>query len=556
VTLALRCTEGALQGQQIEIDRELAIGREMSGAASLGGDTELSRRHARVYVEGSQLLIEDLGSTNGTFVNDQRLTAARSLRDGDRLRCGKTRLEVIRKEAGEPTQPAMPTRAAESPRSSEDAPHLEILAGALEGQSIPLSEQLAFGRAFDEPWALGGDRRLSRRHARVARSAAGTYYIEDTGSTNGTTLNGQQLRGPQALRDGDQIGVGSTRMVAHGLPLAAPVIDPDFDRNSPGFDEPVTVARVRPRQGAPAPSPFTDPSPAPAPGSPPAGDSGALYRPHTFEPPPAFKPAPGFAGAGAGTAQPPLDAAPVPGQLFVPRGAAGARLGSRRLIMVFASVLLVSMLIGLAAVLLAAPPDSRACPNGFVCQKPSRAPALISQTTFRGALGWRVEYDPARLAPASSSVAGNQLLLYESRRQDSVFGLPAGFHIIGVEVRAYPAAKVSARAAMQSMASRLTGNLVGAAQAPSADQIFAEPTLGFHPGVGEVLEGNLRTPQGPGRLLKVTSVAATSGTVTVVAGVIYDVLQGRGRRNDPDRPLDQLGDSVFGTIRFPSDGAA
>ncbi|MGI8712823.1 MAG: FHA domain-containing protein [Solirubrobacteraceae bacterium] len=488
MTLALRCTEGALVGQQIEIDRELVLGRGMAGVANLGGDTQLSRRHARVYVEDHRLLIEDLGSTNGTFVNDQQLTAACALQEGDRVRCGKTRLEVFLDRAAEATQPAPPTQRPASPRSTVGAPHLEILAGALAGQSIPLGAQLAIGRGYGEPGALGGDRRLSRRHARIARTeddAGGLYYIEDSGSTNGTTLNGQQLRGSETLRDGDQIELGSTRLVARGLPAATPVIDDGFDRHSPGFDEPVSG----------------------------------------------------------------------PDQRFIPQGAASTRLGSRRLIVVFAGVFLVSVLIGLGAVLLASPPGSRTCPNGFVCHKPPTAPALRAQRTFAGALGWHAEYNPDDLKVLSGT--GSQLVLTETDRLDTnVFGVAAGTGALAIVVRAYPATQESAGAALQAMSARLTSHLVGASTAPSSDQLFGSPVLGLHPAIGRVLEGNLRTPQGPGALVKAAAVAATSGRVTLAAGVLYGVRQASTQQSNPDLPFDQVADQMLETVRFPSDGAA
>jgi predicted component of type VI protein secretion system len=53
-------------------------------------DPEVSRRHATVRDQGGSLAIEDLGSTNGTFVNDQRISVVTVLKDGDVVRLGNT----------------------------------------------------------------------------------------------------------------------------------------------------------------------------------------------------------------------------------------------------------------------------------------------------------------------------------------------------------------------------------------------------------------------------------------------------------------------------------
>ncbi len=60
-----------------------------------GGDEGgVSRRHARVFIQGQQVLIEDLNSTNYTHVNQQRLTPGQPhpLHDGDQVRLGRVKL--------------------------------------------------------------------------------------------------------------------------------------------------------------------------------------------------------------------------------------------------------------------------------------------------------------------------------------------------------------------------------------------------------------------------------------------------------------------------------
>ena len=91
---SIRITSGEDAGRLIEISGELVLGRSQEGPGRVP-DGEISRTHARVYVESDGgLAIEDLGSTNGTFVRGERITGPRPLSPGDTLRLGQTTLEV------------------------------------------------------------------------------------------------------------------------------------------------------------------------------------------------------------------------------------------------------------------------------------------------------------------------------------------------------------------------------------------------------------------------------------------------------------------------------
>ena len=63
-------------------------------ARSPSDDTFVSQLHARVFRRDGQLYVEDLGSTNGTYLNRKKVTAPVAVRRGDRLQVGKTVLEV------------------------------------------------------------------------------------------------------------------------------------------------------------------------------------------------------------------------------------------------------------------------------------------------------------------------------------------------------------------------------------------------------------------------------------------------------------------------------
>jgi predicted component of type VI protein secretion system len=87
----------------------LTIGREVACDLSFVGDAEVSRLHAELERVGVQWVLGDHGlSTNGTFLNGERLIGERPLRDGDVVRLGAT--ELLYRAPGE--APASPTRPA------------------------------------------------------------------------------------------------------------------------------------------------------------------------------------------------------------------------------------------------------------------------------------------------------------------------------------------------------------------------------------------------------------------------------------------------------------
>ena len=91
--LILEIVEGDDAGRQTPLDGSLEIGREGSTGLALD-DEQTSRRHARVTAQGDTATVEDLGSTNGTYLNGQPIEGQRTLRPGDRLRVGLTVFEL------------------------------------------------------------------------------------------------------------------------------------------------------------------------------------------------------------------------------------------------------------------------------------------------------------------------------------------------------------------------------------------------------------------------------------------------------------------------------
>ncbi len=97
----------ALEGDQ------LTIGRDSSSAVAIN-DAEISRKHARLTFQGGKYVIEDLGSTNGTFVNGQRLVSAVVLKSGDVVSFGEQIVLMYEALASDPGATMISARKAAS----------------------------------------------------------------------------------------------------------------------------------------------------------------------------------------------------------------------------------------------------------------------------------------------------------------------------------------------------------------------------------------------------------------------------------------------------------
>lgn len=82
------------RGSAIDVATAIVVGRDAESGIRLDGDEFASARHARIEPRSDGVWVEDLGSTNGTFVNGARITSPRVLSKGDALRIGQTELRL------------------------------------------------------------------------------------------------------------------------------------------------------------------------------------------------------------------------------------------------------------------------------------------------------------------------------------------------------------------------------------------------------------------------------------------------------------------------------
>ncbi|HEX6395632.1 MAG TPA: FHA domain-containing protein [Acidimicrobiales bacterium] len=83
-----------LSGVEFLLSDEMTVGRAAGCGVALPDDTFVSQLHARVFRRDGDLFVEDLGSTNGTYLNGKKVSAASVMRKGDRVQVGRTTLEL------------------------------------------------------------------------------------------------------------------------------------------------------------------------------------------------------------------------------------------------------------------------------------------------------------------------------------------------------------------------------------------------------------------------------------------------------------------------------
>jgi pSer/pThr/pTyr-binding forkhead associated (FHA) protein len=202
----LEIVSGPAAGQRLAPDAELLIGRSEQGPGALGGDPELSRRHAllRRLPDGG-LLVEDLDSMNGTWVNGTRVPAPTLLAPGDEVAVGASVLRVRAAPSPSPS-PSPGAVPAEAPRPRQAV--LRVFAGWAPGSRIPVMEPLVLGNAAVGREEFGGDPAVAPEHARVTPLGDGRILLEDLGSPAGTLIDGVPIPAPTVLSAGDRFQLG------------------------------------------------------------------------------------------------------------------------------------------------------------------------------------------------------------------------------------------------------------------------------------------------------------------------------------------------------------
>ncbi len=220
---------------------ELTIGRDADRQLVLPS-ASVSRRHARVYLDGGQPCIVDEGSANGVIVDGVRITQPTYVHAGTRIDLAEFHLAVEPLGAADgmpaPMYPPSPPMGSSFPGSSpgsmpgsfpggvpgsmpgarasmQASMRLVAEGGPYDGRVFELgAAEIAVGRAVDNDIVLD-DPSLSRKHARVYRRGVAELEIEDLGSSNGSFVN-QRKVGRGVAHPGDTLRFGELSFRVEG----------------------------------------------------------------------------------------------------------------------------------------------------------------------------------------------------------------------------------------------------------------------------------------------------------------------------------------------------
>src|SRR5215207_3140479 len=131
----LRFISGKYQGGEFPIvaEKQIIVGRSSDLDMVLVEDM-VSRKHARIQMTADQIWIEDLGSTNGTFVNGEKIKRAR-LKEGDRVLIGTSILKVIAGEGARDSTDAK--RDLENVAAARRTTQARTMSGSIEEVPLP-----------------------------------------------------------------------------------------------------------------------------------------------------------------------------------------------------------------------------------------------------------------------------------------------------------------------------------------------------------------------------------------------------------------------------------
>ena len=230
--LLLKVLTGSQRGFSLPLSgkQEVRMGRKLGDL--LLDDPLISSKHARIYYRKEGWYLQDLGSTNGTFLGGQLVKEKLLPLDTD-FSLGNTTLRITQKDAFTTTAAPQNTleiawlldeellREGQIQKSDDQIDNalrlppslhavLEVTSGVDQGKVFRCQTgNINIGRKLGEIPLT--DQEVSRRHAVIECFGKEMIFLRDLESTNGSTHNGEKIKTVR-IQNGDTIGVGKTTM--------------------------------------------------------------------------------------------------------------------------------------------------------------------------------------------------------------------------------------------------------------------------------------------------------------------------------------------------------
>jgi pSer/pThr/pTyr-binding forkhead associated (FHA) protein len=221
-TLIIEDKDGAIASEHSFEEGEFIIGRSHSSDIVLPADN-VSRRHARLYTQNGKVFVEDMNSSNGVYVDGQRIHRVHEIAKSAQIKVGDFYIHVesagIKTDAGpeafESGRPGVPAQAVAAPSSSSRSGIFGRLVGAsgeMEGRSFDVvNEVMMVGRGKDCSMTII-DTSVSRVHAKILVATDGSLSVEDAGSSNGTYVNDERIK-KAGFSHGDYVRFGNMEFI-------------------------------------------------------------------------------------------------------------------------------------------------------------------------------------------------------------------------------------------------------------------------------------------------------------------------------------------------------
>ena len=277
LTIVIRSGEGPTPARITFDAPRVVIGRGEGCEVRLP-DPSVSHRHASIRQRGTDYVVIDEGSSNGTFVGPVRLSAQapRVLRHQELIRVGRIWLEVRVEQAVPTTNPQATTReialglvaAALSAQGEDVSARVRIENGPDAGRELAMKDvdrTYVIGRAPNADLTLS-DNDASRRHVELRRNGQ-HIAVRDLGSKNGSALGEKKL---EPNRDTSWLPGAKLEIGATALALTDPLLDALRELET-SADEP-----MRPDESVDPPSGVEAPDPAGVPRQPDAAGAASL----------------------------------------------------------------------------------------------------------------------------------------------------------------------------------------------------------------------------------------------------------------------------------------